>query len=146
MASTVMHNAAAQLSLGELNKNITKAGKALARVSSGMRIIGAQDDDSASFAISEKMREQLRSLLQDNQNVQNGSSMIKVAERGIDQIIQLIDHMKQLAIDAANDSNPDDDRRTIQKEFNSCLDTINDIAIGTEYNGQRLLDGTWARK
>ena len=146
MASTVMHNAAAQLSLGELNKNITKAGKALARVSSGMRIIGAQDDDSASFAISEKMREQLRSLLQDNQNVQNGSSMIKVAERGIDQIIQLIDHMKQLAIDAANDSNTDEDRRTIQKEFDQRAATINDIAIGTQYNGKRLLDGTRARK
>ena len=145
MASTVRHNAAAQLSLGELNKNITKAGKALARVSSGQRIVGAQDD-AASFAISEKMREQIRNLLQDNQNVQNGSSMLKVAERGIDQIIQLLDNMKQLAIDAANDSNTAEDRRTIQKEFDSRMATINDIAIGTEYNGQKLLDGTWAKK
>ena len=145
MASTVMHNAGAQLSLGELNKNIVKAGRALARVSSGVRIVGAQDD-AASFAISEKMREQIRSLLQDNQNVQNGSSMIKVAERGIDQIVQLLDNMKQLAIDAANDSNTDEDRRTIQKEFDSRMATINDIAIGTEYNGQKLLDGTWAKK
>ena len=144
MASTVMYNEGAQLSLGQLNKNITKAGKALARVSSGMRIVGAQDDDSASFAISEKMREQIRSLLQDNQNVQNGSSMIKVAERGIDQIVRLLDNMKQLAINAANDSNTDEDRRTIQKEFDSRMATINDIAIGTEYNGQRLLDGTWS--
>ena len=146
MAMKAMYNAGAQLSLGELNKNINKAGKALARVSSGMRIIGAQDDDSASFAISEKMREQIRSLLQDNQNVQNGSSMIKVAERGIDQIIQLLDHMNRLAIDAANDSNTDEDRRTIQKEFDRRAATINDIAVGTEYNGKRLLDGTWARK
>ena len=146
MAMKAMYNAGAQLSLGELNKNITKAGKALARVSSGMRIIGAQDDDSASFAISEKMREQIRSLLQDNQNVQNGSSMIKVAERGIDQIIQLLDHMKQLAIDAANDSNTDEDRRTLQKEFDSRMSTINDIVIGTEYNGKRLLDGTRAKR
>ena len=54
----------------------------------GERIIGLQDDDSASFGISEKMREQIRSLLQDNQNIQNGSSMLKVAERGIDQIVE----------------------------------------------------------
>ena len=117
----------------------------MARVSSGMKIVGARDD-AARFAISEKMREQIRSLLQDNQNVQNGSSMIKVAERGIDQIVQLLDNMKQLAIDAANDSNIDEDRRTIQKEFDSRAATINDIAIGTEYNGQKLLDGTWAKK
>ena len=54
--------------------------------------------------------------------------------------------MKQLAIDAANDSNTDEDRRTLQKEFDSRAATINDIAIGTQYNGKRLLDGTGARK
>ena len=146
MAMKAMYNAGAQLSLAQLNKNINKAGNAMAKLSSGQRKIGAQDDDSASFGISEKMREQIRSLLQDDQNIQNGSSMIKIAERGIDQIIQEIDRLKQLAIDAANDSNTDEDRRTIQKEFNSGLETINDIAIGTEYNGKKLLDGTWARK
>ena len=146
MAMKAMYNAGAQLSLAQMNKNITKAGNALAKLSAGERKIGAQEDDSASFGISEKMREQIRSLLQDNQNVQNGSSMLRVAERGVDQIVQELDRLKRLAINSANDSNTDDDRRTIQKEFNSCLDTINDIAIGTEYNGQRLLDGTWARK
>ena len=69
MAMTVMYNAGAQLSLGELNKNINKAGKALAKVSSGMKINSAQDD-AASFSISERMRGQIRALLQDNQNIQ----------------------------------------------------------------------------
>lgn len=146
MAMKAMYNAGAQLSLAQLNKNINKAGNAMAKLASGQRKIGAQDDDSASFGISEKMREQIRSLLQDDQNIQNGSSMIKIAERGIDQIVQELDRLKRLAINSANDSNTDDDRRTIQKEFNSGLDTINDIAIGTEYNGKKLLDGTWARK
>ena len=142
MAMTVMYNAGAQLSLGELNKNINKAGKALAKVSSGMKFNSAQDDAS-SFSISERMRVQIRALNQDNQNVQNGSSMVKTAERGIDQIIQNMRTMKEKAIDAANDSNTDEDRATIQKEFNQLRNTINDIAIGTEYNGKILLDGRW---
>ena len=145
MTMKAMYNAGAQLSLAELNKNISKAGRALARISTGQRIIGAQDDDSTSFAISEKMREQIRSLLQDNNNVQNGSSMLKTAERGIDLIVQELKTLKELAIDAANDSNIDDDRRTMQKEFDSRIATINEIAIGTEYNGKILLDGRWNR-
>ena len=87
MAMKVMYNAGAQLSLGELNKNTNKAGKVLAKVSSGMKINSAQDDASG-YSISERMRVQLRALAQDNQNVQNGSSMVRTAERGIDQIIQ----------------------------------------------------------
>ena len=143
MAMTVMYNAGAQLSLGQLNKNISKAGKALAKVSSGQRIVNAQDD-SASFSISERMRGQIRSLLQDNQNVQNGSSMVRTAERGIAQIIQNIRTLKEKAIDATNDSNTDEDRAPIQKEFNQLVSTIDDIAIGTEFNGKRLLDGTYS--
>ncbi|MBR3050916.1 MAG: flagellin, partial [Selenomonadaceae bacterium] len=143
MAMTVMHNAGAQLSLGELNRNINKAGKALAKVSSGMKINSAQDDASA-YSISERMRGQIRALLQDNQNVQNGSSMVRTAERGIDQIIQNIRTLKEKAIDAANDSNTDEDRATIQKEFGQLVNTIDDIAIGTQFNGKRLLDGTYS--
>ena len=145
MAMTVMYNAGAQLSLGELNKNINKAGKALAKVSSGMKINSAQDD-AASFSISERMRVQIRALLQDNQNVQNGSSMVRTAERGIDQIIQNIRTLKEKAIDAANDSNTDEDRATIQKEFDQIVSTIDDIAIGTQYNGKILLDGRYSKK
>ena len=66
------------MTLGELNKNINKLGKSLAKLSKGQRIISAADD-SASFAISERMREQIRSLEQDIQNVQNGGSILKTA-------------------------------------------------------------------
>ena len=77
MAMTIMYNAGAQLSLGELNKNTNKIGKALAKVSSGMKINSAQDDASA-YAISEKIRVRIRALDQANQNVQNGSSLLKI--------------------------------------------------------------------
>ena len=142
MAMTLLNDSSISLSLGELNKNINKVGKALTKLSSGQRINGASDD-TASFAISEKMREQLRSLEQDIQNVQNGSSMLKTAHGGIENIIEELRSLKELAIDAANDSNTDEDRKTIQKEFDKRKDTINDIASWTTYNTKPLLDGTY---
>lgn len=145
MTMTVMHNAGAQLSLGELNKNINKAGKALSRLSKGERLTDAGDGDSSSYAISERMREQIRSLLQDDQNVQNGSAMLRIAERGVDMIVQELRILKELAIDAANDSNTDEDRRTLQKEFDSRTATIDDIVYGSNYNGKILLDGRYNR-
>lgn len=141
---TILNNSATALSLGELNKNINKLGKALAKVSTGQRITGASDD-SASFAISEKMREQIRSLEQDIQNVQNGSSMLKTAHGGIENIVDELRSLKELAINAANDSNTDADRAIMQKEFDQRRATIDEIANWTTYNEKVLLDGTYAR-
>jgi len=141
----VQHNSAAQLALGELNKNISKVGDLLAKISSGQKINFAKDD-AASFAISEKMREQIRSLTQDNQNVQNGSSLVRIAEEGINNIVEELRNLKELAINAANDTNTDGDRAIIQKEFSQKMANINDIATMTNYNGIPLLDGTWYRK
>ena len=129
-------------SLGQLNINITELGKALTKVASGQKINSAADDASG-LVISEKMRVQLRSLNQDTQNVKNGSSMLEIASGGVGNIVDVLREMKKLAIDAANDSNSDEDRRTIQKELRQRLLTINDVAIGTEYNGKRLIDGTY---
>ncbi len=147
MAMKVMYNAGAQIALGALNQNNKQADNTLAKLASGQKFVGAQEN-SSSYAISEKMLEQIRSLFQDDQNVQNGSSMVKTAERAIDQIVQNLRTMKELAIDAANDSNTDDDRRIIQKEIDQRREVINDIALGTKYNGKILLDGRygWAAK
>lgn len=142
MTMTIRYNTGAQMSLGELNKNNNMLGKTLAKISSGQRIVGA-DDDGSSYSISERMRTRIRALFQDDQNVQNGSSMLRIAERGVDQIIQILRTMKELAIDAANDSNTDDDRHTIQKELDQCRHVINDIALGSQYNGKILLDGRY---
>ncbi len=132
------------LTLGQLNKNITKVGKQLIKVATGQRITGASED-SASFAISEKMREQIRSLEQDIQNVQNGSSMLKTAHGGIENIVEELRSLKELAINAANDSNTDEDRKIIQKEFDQRRATIDEIATWTNYNTKPLLDGTYFR-
>ena len=144
MAMTLLNDSSVALSLGELNKNITKVGKSLAKLSSGQRITGASVD-TASFAISEKMREQLRSLDQDVQNVQNGSAMLRTAHGGIENIVEELRSLKELAIDAVNDSNTDADRAIIQKEFDKRRETIDDIATNTKYNTKPLLDGTYQR-
>lgn len=143
MAMVVQHNIAAQMALGELNKNINKVGELLGKLSSGQKINSAKDD-SANFCISEKMREMIRSLTQDHQNVQNGSSLFKIAEGGISSIVEELRNLKELAIDSANDTNTDVDRLTIQKVFDQKKMNINDIATETDYNTKRLLDGSLA--
>lgn len=142
MAMVVKNNIAAQMVLGELNKNQSKLSKSLEKVSSGEKIKGAKDDASG-YAISEKMREQIRSLAQDNQNVQNGMSMLKIASGGVDNIVEELRNLKEIAINAANDTNTDVDRKTMQKEFSQKMANINDIATMTNYNGKILLDGTY---
>ena len=145
MAMTILYNSGAQSALNTFNQNNLQANNSLLKLASGEKFIGAQGE-SASYAISEKMREQIRSLYQDEQNVQNGSSLVRTAERGIDQIIENLRTMKELAIDAANDSNTDEDRHTVQKEIAQRRKVINDIAIGTQYNGKILLDGRYTKQ
>ena len=111
------------MSLGELNKNISKLGEALAKVSSGMKINSAKDDSSA-YSISEKMRVRIRALDQAVQNVQNGGSLLRTAEEGIQEQIELVRAIKQKVINAANDHNTDEDRKILQKEMNQFLDQI----------------------
>ncbi len=140
----MMVNASAQFSLNEVNSHTNEAGKALAKISSGMKINSA-GDNSADYAISERMRVQIRALNQNTQNVQNGSALLKTAERGVSQIVENLRSMKELAVDSANDSNTDEDRKTLQKEFEQRMDTINELVYATRYNGKILLDGRYDR-
>ena len=143
MAMTILNNAAVQMTLGELNKNITQVGKDLKKITRGEKVTGASDDAS-SYAISEKMRVRLRALDQDKQNVQNGSKLLNVAENGIQHQIDILRTLKEKVIDACNDTNTEEDRKTIQKEMNQFLDQIEQVAHYTEYNTQKILIGnTW---
>jgi len=134
------NNMAAINTLNTLNRNQGALTKSLAKVSSGMKINGAADDASG-YAISERMRVQIRSLDQANQNTQNGSSMMKVAEGAVSSTVEILKTLKQKVINAANDSNTDKDRATIQKELDQSIDQINDNANVT-FNGKYLVDGT----
>ncbi len=140
MAMVVKNNMSAISTLNTLNKNSSALAKSLAKVSSGMKINSAADDASG-YAISERMRVQIRSLDQDNQNTQNGQSMMKVAEGAVSSTVEILKTLKEKVINAANDTNTDADRQTIQKELDQSVDQINDNAVIT-FNGKYLVDGS----
>ena len=140
MSSVVKNNLPAQLALGELNKNVNKVGVLLGKIANGQKINSAKDD-AGQFAISEKMREQIRSMIQDTQNIQNASALIKVAEGAVSSTVDILRTIKEKAIDAANDTNTDIDRKIIQKEIDQFMDQVNDNALVT-FNGKYLIDGS----
>ena len=140
MAMVVKNNMSAISTLNTLNKNSSALSKSLQKVSSGMKINSAADDASG-YAISERMRVQIRGLDQANQNTQNGTSMMKVAEGAVSSTVDILKTLKEKVINAANDTNTDADRATIQKELDQSIDQINDNANVT-YNGKYLVDGS----
>ncbi len=140
MGMVVKNNMSAISTLNTLNKNSNALSKSLAKVSSGMKINGAADDASG-YAISERMRVQIRGLDQANSNTQNGNAMMKVAEGAVSSTVDILKTLKEKVINAANDTNTDSDRQTIQKELNQSIDQIDDNANVT-YNGKYLVDGS----
>ena len=140
MSMVVKNNMSAINTLNTLNKNTNALKKSLEKVSSGMKINSAADDASG-YAISERMRVQIRSLDAANQNAQNGGSMMKVAEGAVSSTVEILKTLKEKAVSAANDTNTDSDRATIQKELDQSIDQINDNANVT-FNGKYLVDGS----
>ena len=140
MAMVVKNNMSDLSTMNTLNKNTNAHSKSLQKVSSGMKINSAADDASG-YAISERMRVQIRSLDQANSNAQNGGSMMKVAEGAVSSTVEILKTLKEKAVNAANDTNTDADRATIQKELDQSIDQINDNANVT-FNGQYLVDGS----
>ena len=142
MGMQIASNVIAISTLNGLEKNRKKQSKALNQATSGTRINYAGDDASG-YAISERMRVQIRSLNQDVENVKTGKDLLHTAEGGVQSIVNELRNLKAMALDSANDTNTDVDRATIQKEFSSRMEEINDIAATTNYNGKILLDGRY---
>ena len=140
MAMVVKNNIAALNTLNTMTRNNNALTKSLQKVSSGMKINSAADDASG-YAISEKMRVQIRSLDQANQNSQNGNSLLKTAEGAVSSTVDILKTLKEKVVNAANDTNTTADRQIIQKELNQAIDQINDNANVT-FNGKTLIDGS----
>ena len=140
MAMVIKNNKDSLNTVNTLNKNNKAKAKSMEKLSSGMRINSAADDASG-LSISERMRTQIRSLEQDNANTQNGNSMMKVAEGAVASTVDILKTLKEKLINAANDTNTDADRATIQREFDQMVDQIDDNA-NVEFNGKKLLDGS----
>ena len=140
MGMVVKNNISALNTLNTMNRNNNALSKSLEKVSSGMKINSAADDASG-YAISEKMRVQIRSLDQANQNAQNGNKLLKTAEGAVSSTLDILKTLKEKVVNAANDTNTTADRQIIQDELNQAIDQINDNANVT-FNGKTLVDGS----
>lgn len=140
MAMIVKNNMSAASALNTLNRNSTDLAKQLQRLSSGMRINNAADDASG-YAISERMRAQIRGVSQDLKNTQTARSLMNTAEGAVSSTVEILKTFKEKALDAANDTNTDRDRAIIQREINQLIAQIDDNAHVT-YNGKYLLNGS----
>jgi len=114
--------------------------KSMEKLSSGFRINRA-GDDAAGLAISEKMRGQIRGLTMASKNAQDGISLIQTAEGALNETHAILQRMRELAVQSANDTNVETDRLEIQKEINQLTSEINRIGNTTEFNTQKLLNG-----
>lgn len=137
----INHNMNAQNAHRLMSTNTAASGKSMEKLSSGLRINRA-GDDAAGLAISEKMRGQIRGLDQASRNSQDGISMIQTAEGALNETHSILQRMRELAVQASNDTNTANDRGEIQKEVNQLSSEINRIAGTTEFNKQVLMDGS----
>lgn len=129
----------------QLGINSSNQSKSLEKLSSGQRINRA-GDDAAGLAISEKMRGQIRGLNQASRNAQDSISLIQTAEGAMNETHAILQRMRELAVQASNDTNVTADRTAIQDEMTQLENEINRISSQTEFNTQNLLDGTFSGK
>jgi flagellin len=115
------------------------------RLSSGKKINSAADD-AAGFAIAERMTAQVRGLNMATKNANDGLSMLAVIENATNDVTDMLQRMRELAVQAANDTNSATDRGYLQKEADALLAEINRVASQTQYNGQTVLDGSYQNK
>ncbi|MEW6172109.1 MAG: flagellin [Bacillota bacterium] len=141
----INHNIMALNAWRGLGQTDNALGKSLEKLSSGMRINRAADD-AAGLAISEKMRGQIRGLNQAVRNAQDGISLLQTAEGALNETHSILQRMRELAVQSANDTNTSGDRAQIQQEVNQLITEINRIGNNTEFNTQKLLNGSLSGK
>jgi len=137
----INHNISALNTHRQLGANNNAVQGSLEKLSSGLQINRA-GDDAAGLAISEKMRGQIRGLDMAQKNAQDGISLIQTAEGALNETHDILQRMRELAVQSSNDTNTDADRKELQKELNALTEEIDRIAGDTEFNTQKLLDGS----
>lgn len=145
MGMSIRNNLNAMFALRYIGINNDLLGKSIEKLSSGLRINRA-GDDAAGLAISEKMRGQINGLTQASRNAQDGISLMQTAEGSVNETHSMLQRMKTLAVQAANGTYTNSDRKLIDKELQELKKEINRIAKDTEFNGMTLLDGSFDKK
>ncbi|MGL4874039.1 MAG: flagellin [Clostridium sp.] len=135
----INHNLNAMNAHRQMGINVGNQGKAMEKLSSGLRINRA-GDDAAGLSISEKMRGQIRGLEQGSRNAQDGISLIQTAEGATNETHTILQRMRELAVQSSNDTNNADDRAQIQKEMNQLISEVDRIASQTQFNTKNLLN------
>lgn len=134
-------NLNAMTALNSATKNTALAGSSMEKLSSGLKINKAADN-ATGLAISEKMRSQIRGLDQASQNTQDGISVVQTAEGAIEEVGNIVQRMRELAVQGANETNTGSDRKKITEELTQLHEEIDRIAEATQFNGKDLLNGT----
>ena len=141
----INHNMMSMNAQRSLGVNSSGLGKSIEKLSTGQRVNRAADD-AAGLTISEKMRTQVRGLTQASRNAQDGISAVQTAEGALDEVHSMLQRMRELTVQAGNDTNQAEDRKAIQAEIKQLSNEIEDISTKTEFNKQKLLDGSFKDK
>jgi flagellin len=141
MAISILTNVASMNAQRNLTGTQAALNNSIARLSSGMRINNASDD-AAGLGISENLKADLRSLSQASRNANDGVSMSQVAEGSMNEIQGIVTRMRELSVQSANQTLGATERGYIQTEFGELRNEINRISSVTEFNGQKLIDGS----
>ncbi|MEM5947757.1 flagellin [Spirochaetia bacterium 38H-sp] len=141
----INHNLSAMFAHRQNKFNGINLDKNMEKLSSGMRINRASDDASG-LAVSEKMRSQIRGLNQAERNAQDGISFIQTTEGYLQDTTDILQRLRELAVQAANGIYSDEDRMQIQVEVSQLVDEINRIASHAQFNGMNLLTGRFAKE
>lgn len=137
----INHNIAALNTYRQMGVANNGQMKSMEKLSSGLRINKA-GDDAAGLAISEKMRGQIRGLDMASKNAQDGISLIQTAEGALNESHSILQRMRELAVQSANDTNTDSDRKELQAEVKQLKSELDRIGNTTEFNTKKLLDGS----
>jgi len=141
----INHNLSAMFANRQLGVTNGSVDKGMEKLSSGMRINRAGDDASG-LAVSEKMRSQIRGLNQASKNAANGISFIQTTEGFLQETQDIIQRMRELAVQASNGIYTAEDRMQIQVEISQLVDEVDRIASHAQFNGMNLLTGRFARE
>ena len=140
MIMKIQHNHSAAIAYTYQTEQQRQMSKTVQKLASGFRINRA-GDDAAGLAISEKMRGQIRGLHMAQKNASDGMSMLQVAEGALQETHTMLQRLRELSVQAANDTNTDEDRAMLQQEVTSLLAQIDKNAHDTQFNTQPLLNG-----
>ena len=143
MAATINTNINSLNAQRNLANNAMGLATSMQRLSSGLRVNSAKDD-AAGLAISERMATQIRGLSVGSRNANDGISLAQTAEGALGKVGDMLQRMRELAVQAGNATNSKEDRKALQAEVSQLTDEIDRIAKQTTFNGTKILDGSFA--